>query len=114
MSLLSTARASMDTADYVIAVMVEQIRASHGSAGVANAVTVASQINGAPRDRVADKLRRLKTLGVLSVTNEFGDLSYCLTPLGVELLSAEVENFTQSRREETRRARELAVMLRGA
>lgn len=104
----------MDTADYVVAVMVEQIRASYGVAGVANPITVAGQIGGAPHDKVAIKLRRLQSLGVLSTISEFGDPSYCLTPLGVELLSAEVENFAQSKREEKRRAREMAVILRGA
>lgn len=101
MSKIDEARAAMDMADLVIAVMVESQRASDGVLGYANGFTISGRIGGAVPREVGEKLRKMRLLGVLEKSDT--EPTYQLTLLGVELLEQDVEGFATTPKEDRRR-----------
>lgn len=105
MSMISEARAQMDMADYVLAVMVEQLRASEGEVGWADSHALANQIKGSRRPEINVRCRKMMYLGVLDRDPEVP--SFRLTIMGVQLMEEDVDGFVQSTREQRRREKQM-------
>lgn len=103
--MISEARVMMDTADYVLAVMVEQLRASEGEVGWADSHSLANKINGARRSEINVRCRKMMHLGVLD--RDPSEPSFRLTIMGVQLMEEDVDGFVQSTREQRRRERQM-------
>lgn len=107
MSALREACRNCDAKDLILMMLVEKLRHSGQEA---HATAVASQIRGAPIFDVDKVLLRLvNEVGVLDIVVYRDNLTgrkpraYAVSPLGAEVLDNEIEGWTPSELEQSRR-----------
>lgn len=99
--LLDFARHNTDQRDIVVLATVERFR---HACMESTPTAVAKTIRGASTERVAPVMVRLMhEIKALEIVADRGRLEYAVSPLGAELLTADVEGWTPSPREQARR-----------